>query len=185
MPSIMANEDPVATRPEAIELPATPAVEVTAPAQEPISEVPVPAESKFETVAVPLRTEAGAEVRRMKTKEAPDRLKSLADYLLGARQTYLEDFAAKVKSGELQGRPPMDLVLDQMIIRYDKEPNRRVRLMHAVNTYAIITEVGENLVLRLYAMIPAPFSNAAMTLLKQSPEPIEVSKDSFIRPSGI
>lgn len=167
----MANEEKVGAD----------APEVSAPAEQ--AEVTVPAASKFDVVSTELRPEKGAEVLRLKQKPQPDVLQDLYQALVSGLKAAKEKALAGFDPTK---RPdPAVVALEDISIRYDKEPKRRVRLSHAVNTYVVIAEEKGKLVVRCYAHIPAAFSNAATGLIKGTGVEVEFSKDSFIRPTGI
>lgn len=151
-----------------------------APAVEALPPVPKP---EFETIAVPLRTEPGASVRRTKLKDKPDVLNELFEELKAFQAVLINEGLEKQKE---EKKPQKGLKeMQTLTVRYDKLPNRQVRIGHMVNTYAVIREEKDKLVVRCYAHIPALFNNAIVGLIKSTGRSVEFSKDSFIRPSGI
>ena len=164
-----------------------PAPEGVAPVQV-ATEKPSPVPGTTITTEVPageLRLEKGATVLRTTKVEVPDDdLKDLVVFLKAAQSAYLT--AGLAKARDPKSKPDRLLApIESMGINYDKEPNRRVRIGMAVNTYAIISEGKNGLIIRYYAQIPAAFSDAITRLLSEFPLAIEASKDSFLRPSGI
>ena len=149
------------------------------PKEDPVKE-PV-----FETVSSSIRTEQGAEIRRLKVEKKPETLQQLKEHLDQKQKELLAEALKGVQKNPLAKPDPIVLAMKELSVILQKEPSERIRLGHSVNTYMVIQEERKKLVVRVYAHIPAAFNKACLEILKGFPAPIEFSKDSFIRPSGI
>lgn len=169
------DQGPPAPTPEAIPAPTLP----------PANPAPQPKTRVVEVPAGEIRLPQGARIlRTTNVTEGPDLLKELLDHLKAQQIQYLKVGREKAKDPTLR-IDPLLAVVESMGVTLDKEPVRRVRLGLAVNTYVMIREEKDGLVVRYYAQIPASFNNAAARLMEGFAHPIRVSQDSFVRPSGI
>jgi len=122
-----------------------------------------------ETIASGIRTQGGAEVRRMPMPKVEDKLTPLHGYL---------EEASKEVAGQRD--------FDGFFLQLQKEPVLQVRMGIGVFTYAVIREENSRLVVRTYAHVPATFINPVNKWLKDYGLTKEsFSEDCFIRPSGI
>ena len=81
--------------------------------------------------------------------------------------------------------PEFRIPEEQIFIRLEDEPRRRVRIgvNQGIHTYVIVSEEQGKLATQTYSMIPADFNNLVISQIRECG--VEISKNRFTRPSGI